>query len=340
MNKNYTINIFIEKSRYTQFQGLNNITVKDMFGEYWDVNIFDKFDIAIVDGKLHTNIDIFFVAHHDTYNKLANYEALLGNKLIYVRQQTKSANIATYNKLLKDSLITGNFVPTSIYSINENEDPSQYCFEDGTYYVKMEYGARSLNQFIVDSTKVSLPYFITKLSQKYNEDKNVYAKSIAELVESSNGNIKHIKGNEREENEHAKYKYDYCVHRRFDDIALEARVIQSNYGANIVFLKRERNSSNDGIVDNEMYYVEEVTLEQFAELGINEVEFDKIKSQLSYAFKKNNFFHGSVDFVINKKGQWTIVETSNQFGSADVPKNIKSKILYDTIASLIDKAYN
>lgn len=337
MKNNYKINIFIEKSRFTQFHGINNITVKDKYGECYDVSIFDKFDIAIVDGQLQTNIDIFFVAHHDTYNKLANYEALLGNKLIYVRQQTKSANIATYNKLIDG---THKFKPTSIYSINETEDPSQYCFVDGTYYVKMEYGARSLNQFIIDSKKVSLPYFMTKLSQQYNEDKNIYAQNISKLVESGNGHIKHIKGNEREENEHAKYKYDYCVHRRFDDIALEARIIQSNYGEKIVFLKRERNKDNDGIVDNEINYVSEVTLEELNEYGIEKDDFDEIKRQLRVAFNKNKFFHGSVDFVMNKKGDWTIVETSNQFGSADVPSNIKYEILSDTIASLIDIAYN
>lgn len=336
IGQEYSINMFIEKSRFTQFQGMNKMQFTDKNGESWLVNIFDTYDIDIVEGKLVTNIDVFFVAHHNTYNDLLDYKELLGKRLVYVRQQRKSANIATYNHIIEHP----KFIPTKIYNLHKDEDYSQYCFKDGTYYVKQEYGARSINQFIIDSSKVSLSYFLAKLDISYNEDKNIFAESIKNLVESSKGNIKHIKGNEREENEHAKYKMDYCVHEKFKDIAFEFRVIQSNYGNNIVFLKRERNSSNDGIVDNEINYVELLDIDELKSIYVTNEDYESIRKSLINAFTKNEFFHGSIDLVFNKSGEWTIVETSNQFGSADVPYDIKRNVLRDTIASLVEKCYS
>ena len=333
--KNYTVNIYIEKSRLTQFHGINKLVV-NANGEVWTVNIFDSYNIAIVNGKLETNIDIFYVGHHDTYNKLANYQELLGDRLVYVRQQTKSANIATYNKFIENDL----YIEQEIYDVATEEDASQYCFKEGVYYVKPEYGARSINQFIVDSSKCSLAYFVGKLNMIYDEDKDKFAESIKTLVEGAKGAIKHVKGNEREENEHSKYKMNYCIHRKFEDVALEYRVIQNNYGEEIYFLKRERNESNDGIVDNEINYVREHTESELEKIGITNDILKEIKLHLRNAFKANKFFSGSIDLVFNTYGYWTIVETSNQFGSGDIRYELKRKFLENTIVSLIENVYS
>lgn len=328
------VNVFIDKKRLTQFQGINSMVVTNSAGKLVKANIFDTYDIRIVNGDLETNIDVFLVGHHDVYHKLANFEHLLGDRLVYVRQHFKSANIASYNKLLKDKM---SYIPMRIYSISDVDDVSQYCFDEYIYYVKPEYGARSLNQFIVDNRMISMATFLGKLLTNHYDNRDAEAERITEIVNSTSGHVKHIKGCERYENEHADTNFTYCAHQMFTDIVLECRVIQSNYGSDIRFFKRERNNSNDGIVDNEIFYTSEITPQDIGLTGLTLQEFDIIRNDLSYAFEKLKFFQGCLDIVFNKNGEYTIVETSNQFGAADIDPSTKYLILKSAITALVDK---
>lgn len=313
------LNVFIEKKRLTQFHGINQMVV----GEYL-VNILDSYNIAIRNGKLETNIDIFYIGHHNTYNELSEYKALLGSRLVYVKQQKKSSNIATYNHLISDS----RYIKGNIHGcFNTNEDWSEYIFAPSIYYVKPEYGARSLNQFIVDSTKVSLGHFIHML-RKHTEDKDDQAKYLAELVAQANGHIKHIKGHERYENEHAVQNFSFCVHEQIPNLDKEYRVINCNYGKKLYFLERVRNAENDGVLSNEINYVE-----------VRGVPLPDIDVALFMAFNENEFFHGSVDLVTTIDGKWSIIETSNQFGGADIPPNIKMEMVHTVLDGLIKRVY-
>lgn len=310
------LNVFIEKKRLTQFHGIHQIIV----GE-WMLNIMDSYNIAIRNGQLECNVDILYVGHHDTYNALSEYRHLLGKRLVYVKQQKKSSNLATYNALIN----CDSYIKSEIHGcFNAGDDLSEYIFEPALYYVKPEYGARSLNQFIVDSSKVSLGHFLQTL-KRFNPDKELQAKHIADLVAKANGYIRHTKGHERFENEHASTDFSYCVHKQVAHIAKEYRVINNGFGNQLVFFERIRNDANDGVISNEIEYVKR-----------QDAPSEEILTQLKQAFRKNSFFHGSVDLVVTENGRWSIIETSNQFGGADIHPIAKEDIIQGVLSELMD----
>lgn len=318
-----SINLYIDKFRLTNFGGIHRIIVP-VDGEEYIVNIFDSYNITIQGGQLLSNIDIFYVSHHETYQKLSEFAPLLGKRLIYDKQYKKSANILAYNHIIDDR----DYIKTDIYGCFDNEeDLSEYVFPEAKYYVKPEYGARSLNQFIVNSKYVSLSYFLMQLSM-YNENTVENAERIKKLVESAKGQIKHIKGNERYENEHADVKQDYCVQKAVENIKIEYRVINVGYGEHLYFFERQRNKANDGIVDNEINYIK---------VG-GHSGLSKMSETLKKAFKKNNFFYGSADIVVTEDDKWTIVETANQYGGADIRTHFKYEIANKVVQLLVKMA--
>lgn len=312
------INIFVEKKRFTQFHGINQMVVGDTL-----VNILNDFDISIRKGKLDTNIDIFFVGHHDTYNTLSEFSHLLGNRLIYVKQHKKSSKIASLNAVIDDPTYIKGFIDGCF---TQNEDWSEYIFPPAIYYVKPEYGARSLNQFIIDSRKVSIGHFL-QMIKRFDSDKDAQANYIANLVAKGNGHIKHIKGHERFENEHASINFGYCVHEQIQNVDREYRVINSGFGKSLHFFERVRNEDNDGVISNEIEYVE-----------LCAVPNKKICEQLQAAFEKINFFHGSIDLVTTTDGKWSVIETSNQFGGADIPPEHKQDVIAKALHHIIEHA--
>lgn len=322
-----SVNLYIDKFRLTNFGGIHRLVV-NVEGEKYLVNIFDKYNITIQNGELISNIDIFYVSHHETYQKLSDFAPLLGNRLIYDKQYKKSANILTYNKLLAHD---PSYIQTNVFGcFDSEEDKSEYVVPYGKYYVKPEYGARSLNQFIVNSKYVSLPYFISQLTDKFDLNVESNAERIKKLVDSAKGSIKHIKGNEQYVNEHANVNQEYCIQEAISDVAKEYRVINVGYGEELYFFARNRNDANDGIVDNEINYTK---LDGHATINT-------MRKHLKDAFKKNHFFYGSADVVITENGKWSIVETANQYGGADIRPEYKYKIAESVVTRLLKIALN
>lgn len=310
------LNIFVEKKRFTQFHGINQTIVGD-----YRVNILDGYNLAIRDGKLETNIDIFFVGHHNTNLELSEFQHLLDKRLVYVKQHKKSSMLSALNQVIDDP----NYHPANIHGcFNAQEDWSEYIFEPSIYYVKPEHGARSLNQFIVDSRKVSLGHFLQQL-KTFHEAKEDQAEYLRQLVAQANGHIKHIKGHERFENEHASLRSSFCVHERIADIVKEYRVVSVGFGSAQYFLERIRNQSNDGVISNEIEYA-----------VLDTLPCQKIQNALQKAFRKLNIFHGALDVVITASGKWSIIEVSNQFGGGDIPPSTKTAIAQDTLKHLIN----
>lgn len=308
------MNIYIEKSRLTQFAPI----VK--FEEH---SIFDTYDIQVIDGLIVSNIDLFIVGRHETYNELCQYGKSIKDKIIFTRQNKKSVNIAEINDLISRS---GDFKILQHLDVigSGNFDPSQYQFKPNTkYYVKLEHGARSINTFIVDSGLCSVAVVLAELKQINGKPKEVYKDTILKL--SKTPGIQYIKGNTRYEDEEFEYReMHYYAHEALNDIVSEYRIIQSNAGKLFWVFSRERNSDNTGVVDNELAYTKHSRLDENLMEEIQRV-----------AYNLDEFFFGSMDVVVNSEGKAAIVETSNQYGAGDIPNKLKTTILHQTLRSAI-----
>lgn len=308
------MNIFIEKSRLTQFAPMIKFN---------DHNIFTSYDVKIVDGKIVSNIDLFIVGCHETYNALQEFGPEFMKRVVFSRQARKSTNLALINSIIQNSPnMMVNFRPLDIVSPGK-DDPSQYTYKASKYFVKLEFGARSLNTFIVDNTVTPVAYVLGKLTRICGKDKEIYKATLEELAKLDG--VKYIKGNVRHPEEHLEYRdMNYFAHEAVENVKQEFRVIQSGHGDYIKVFARKRNESNDGVLDDESNFTELYPLDAYR------------LRDLAYIIEKlGEFFHGSIDLILDKEDKYSIVETSNQYGACDIPGNIKNTLLEVTIEQAI-----
>ena len=310
------MNIFIEKSCMTQFYHLIN---------YKEHRIFNDYDIAVVDGLIETNIDLFIIGNHTTYNKLQEYGTEFMKKVVFSRRTNKSITLAQINSIIaKESL--SNFVSLDVIG-SSLHDMAQYpVLCDSKYFVKLELGARSLNMFIVDNHITPVPYVLQTLNNARNSSKESYKTTIDHL--NSLVGVQYIEGNTRSDTEiFDSNSMQHFAHQEMRNILKEYRVIQSGHGKFISVFERVRNSENNGVVDNESNY----TYETFALPNTILEDLQVIIKGLG------EFFHGSIDLVESVEGQYAIVETSNQYGAADLPNRCKANLLSEAIDCAIEQ---